>query len=118
MMSILQTSEKKYYSTHGIKQFISKNEKGEYYLSDIKLFDGYKEYELLSEKEYSVSVIEYLIKEGGSNFNYILNWYNPQNLNCDYGDIRDLIVKYLKAQKVVDVTKYKDEKNPKIKFIE
>ena len=118
MMSILQTSEKKYYATHGIKQFISKNEKGEYYLSDIKLFDGYKEYELLSEKQYSVSAIEYLIKEGGSNFNYILNWYNPQNLNCDYGDIRDLIVKYLKAQKVVDVTKYKDEKNSKIKFIE
>ena len=36
------------------------------YLSDIKLFDGYKESELLSEKEYSISVIEYLIKEGGS----------------------------------------------------
>ena len=118
MMNILQTSSVKYFPTSGIKQTISKNEKGEYYLSDIKLFDGYKESELISEKEYVVSAIEYLIKDGGSYFNNILKWYKPQDLNCEYGDIRDIIEKYLKAQKVVDVTKYKDTKNPKIKFIE
>ena len=118
MMNILQTSSVKYFPTSGIKQTISKNEKGEYYLSDIKLFDGYKESELISEKEYVVSAIEYLIKDGGSYFNNILKWYKPQDLNCEYGDIRDIIEKYLKAQKMVDVTKYKDTKNPKIKFIE
>jgi 2',3'-cyclic-nucleotide 2'-phosphodiesterase (5'-nucleotidase family) len=118
MMNILQTSGVKYFPTSGIKQTISKNENGEYYLSDIKLFDGYKETELISEKEYAVSAIEYLIKDGGSYFNNILKWYKPQDLNCEYGDIRDIVEKYLKAQKVVDVTKYKDTKNPKIKFIE
>ena len=118
MMNILQTSGVKYFPTSGIKQTISKNENGEYYLSDIKLFDGYKETELISEKEYVVSAIEYLIKDGGSYFNNILKWYKPQDLNCEYGDIRDIVEKYLKAQKVVDVTKYKDTKNPKIKFIE
>ena len=118
MMNILQTSGVKYFPTSGIKQTISKNENGEYYLSDIKLFDGYKETELISEKEYIVSAIEYLIKDGGSYFNNILKWYKPQDLNCEYGDIRDIVEKYLKAQKVVDVTKYKDTKNPKIKFIE
>jgi 2',3'-cyclic-nucleotide 2'-phosphodiesterase (5'-nucleotidase family) len=118
MMNILQTSGVKYFPTSGIKQTISKNENGEYYLSDIKLFDGYKETELISEKEYVVSAIEYLIKDGGSYFNNILKWYKPQDLNCEYGDIRDIVEKYLKAQKVIDVTKYKDTKNPKIKFIE
>ena len=118
MMNILQTSGVKYFPTSGIKQTISKNENGEYYLSDIKLFDGYKETELISEKEYVVSAIEYLIKDGGSYFNNILKWYKPQDLNCEYGDIRDIVEKYLKAQKVVDVTKYKDTKNPKVKFIE
>ena len=118
MMSILQTGEKKYYLTNGLKQTMSRNEKGEYYLSDIKLFDGYKESELISNEEYLVSTIEYLIKEGGSDFKNILSWYTPKQLNCQYGDISELIEKYLKAQKIVDVRKYIDSNNPKIKFIE
>ena len=97
---------------------MSKNEKGEYYLSDIKLFNGYKELEIMAEKEYLVSTKEYLIKDGGSDFNKILQWYTPQDLNCEYGDIRDLVEKYLKVQNIVDITKYKDIKNPKIKFID
>ena len=118
MMSILQIGEKKYYLTNGIKQTITLKENGEYYLSDVKLFDGYKETDLILEKEYTVSTIEYLIKEGGNDFKNILSWYTPKNLNCNYGDIGDLIEKYLKAQQTVDVTKYKDEKNPKITFIQ
>ena len=119
MMGILQTGEKKYYSTYGIKQIMNKNENNdEYYLSDIKLFDGYKESELLLEKEYLITTIEYFIKDGGNDFKNVLNWYTPKDLNCDYGDIGDLIEKYLKAQKIVDVRKYKDENNPNIKFIE
>ena len=96
---------------------MSKNENGEYYLSDIRLFDGYKEFEIISEKEYLISAIEYLIKEGGDDFKNVLSWYNPRNLNCDYGDIGDIIERYLKAQKIVDARKYIDENNPKIKFI-
>ena len=118
MMSILQINDKKYYPTSGIKQTMSKNEKGQYYLSDIKLFNGYEESEIIAEREYLVSTIEYLIKDGGSDFNKILKWYTPQDLNCEYGDIRDLVEIYLKAQNIVDVTKYKDIKNPKIKFID
>lgn len=118
MMSILQTGEKKYYLTNGIKQIMNLDENGKYYLSDIKLFDGYKETELISEKNYTISTIEYYIKEGGSDFKNILNWYSPQELKCEYGDISDLIEKYLTAQKIIDVRKYVDVNNPKIKFIE
>ena len=119
MMGILQTGEKKYYSTYGIKQIMTKNENNnEYYLSDIKLFDGYQESELILEKEYIISTIEYFIINGGNDFKNILNWYKPKDLKCDYGDIGDLIEKYLTAQKIIDVRKYMDDKNPKIKFIE
>ena len=118
MMGFLQTGEKKYYLTEGLKQTISRNERGEYYLSDLKLFDGYMETELMLEEKYTVSTIEYLIKEGGNDFKKILNWYTPTDLDCSYGDIGDLIEKYLKAQKIVDVRKYKDENNPKIQFID
>ena len=118
MMSILQTGEKKYYLTHGIKQTMNLNENGQYYLSDIKLFDGYKETELVPEKDYTISTIEYYIKEGGSDFKNILSWYTPKELKCEYGDIGVLIEKYLKAQKILDTRKYIDSNNPKIKFIE
>ena len=52
-----------------------------------------------------------------TDFKNVLSWYKPQELNCDYGSIQELIEIYLKAQKTVDVRKYKDENNPKIKFI-
>lgn len=117
MMSILQTGKNKYYPTCGIKQTMSRNENNEYYLSDLKLFDGYQENEIIPEQEYTISTIKNLIGNGGSDFDKILSWYKPRELNCEYGDFGDLVEKYLKAQKTVDVRKYKDENNPKIKFI-
>ena len=117
MMSILQSGEDKYYSTNGLKQIMSKDENNKYYLSHLKYFDGYKEEEIIPDKEYTISTIEELIVNGKSDFRDILSWYKPKDLKCDYGDIRDLIETYLKAVKTVDVRKYKDENNPKINFI-
>ena len=96
---------------------MSKDENNKYYLSHLKYFDGYKEEEIIPDKEYTISTIEELIVNGKSDFRDILSWYKPKDLKCDYGDIRDLIETYLKAVKTVDVRKYKDENNPKINFI-
>ena len=52
MMKIIQKGIKKYYITSGLKQIMAKNKNGEYYLSNIKLFDGYKEFELIPDEEY------------------------------------------------------------------
>ena len=95
MMSILQSGEDKYYATSGL----------------------YKEEEIIPDKDYTISAIEELIVNGKGDFKNVLSWYKPQELNCDYGSIQELIEIYLKAQKTVDVRKYKDENNPKIKFI-
>lgn len=117
MMSILQNGEDKYYATSGLKQIMSKDENNQFYLSQVKYFDGYKEEEIIPDKDYTISAIEELIVNGKGDFKNVLSWYKPQELKCDYGNIQDLIEKYLKAQKTVDVRKYKDENNPKIKFI-
>ena len=117
MMSILQTGEDKYYATSGLKQIMSKDENNQFYLSQVKYFDGYKEEEIIPDKDYTISAIEELIVNGKGDFKNVLSWYKPQELNCDYGSIQELIEIYLKAQKTVDVRKYKDENNPKIKFI-
>ena len=42
----------------------------------------------------------------------LLNIHIPE-----YGDIKDIIQTFLKVQKTVDVKKYKDDNNPKIKYI-
>ena len=117
MMSILQQGEDKYYSTSGLKQIMSRDENNKYYLSLLKYFDGFKEEEIIPEKEYTISAIEELIGNGKSDFRNVLSWYQPRNLVCDYGDIRELVETYLKAVKTLDVRKFKDENNLKIKFI-
>ena len=117
MMSILQSGEDKYYATSGLKQIMSKDENNQFYLSQVKYFDGYKEEEIIPDKDYTISAIEELIVNGKGDFKNVLSWYKPQELKCDYGSIQELIEIYLKAQKTVDVRKYKDENNPKIKFI-
>ena len=117
MMSILQSGEDKYYATSGLKQIMSKDEDNQFYLSQVKYFDGYKEEEIIPDKDYTISAIEELIVNGKGDFKNVLSWYKPQELNCDYVSIQELIEIYLKAQKTVDVRKYKDENNPKIKFI-
>ena len=116
MMSILQNGKDKYYATCGLRQIMSKDENNELYLSQLKYFDGYKEEEIISDKEYTISAIEELIVNGKGDFKNILSWYKPDKLNCD-GDIVDLVEKYLSALKTLDVRKFKDENNPKIKFI-
>ena len=115
MMEILQTGYKAYYPTSGLKQILNKNSKGEIYLSDVKLFDGYMESELFPEKEYLVAMIDYYILKGGDDFYKIREWYEPRNLNCDFGYHPVIVENYLKAQGIIDVRQYKDDNNPRIK---
>ena len=117
MMSLLQNGEDKYYCTNGLKQIMSKDENNKYYLSHLKYFDGFKEEEIIPDKDYTVSAIEELIVKGKSDFRDVLSWYTPKNLKCDYGDFADIVENYLKAVKTLDVGKFKDVNNPKIKFI-
>jgi len=117
MLKIIQRGRKKYYVTSGIKQVLAKDKNGEYYLTDVKLFDGYKEYDIKSSDEYLISANDFISK-GGDDFDKVLPWYKPRNLNCNYGVDAEIVEKYLKAQQVIDVRKYIDNDNPRIRFID
>jgi len=118
MMKIIQNGRKKYYPTSGLKQIMVKDKNGEYYLAEIKLFDGYQEKELLEDQEYKISSNQYLIVEGGDDFYKVLSWYKPRNLTCEYGLDVELTENYLKRQNVINVQKFMDENNPRIRFKE
>ena len=118
MMKIIQRGSKKYYFTSGLKQIFIKHKDGEYYLHNLKLFDGVNELNLKPEKEYLVNTNSYLIQRGGNDFPKVLSWYKPRNLNCSYGVDIELIEKYLRDQQIIDIRKYMDIKNPRIRFIE
>ena len=117
MMKIIQKGIKKYYITSGIKQTFVKNREEEYYLSKIKLFDGFKEYDLKDDKEYLISANNFLIENGGDDFSKVLSWYKPKDLTCHYGKDSDLVEKFFKNEEIIDVRKYMDENNPRIRFI-
>ena len=115
MLEILQTGNKAYYPTSGLKQILNKNTKGEVYLSDVKLFDGYMENELFPEKEYVIAMTDYYIIQGGDDFYKVLEWYTPRNLDCGFGYLAGIVENYIRTQGIIDVRQYKDENNPRIK---
>lgn len=118
MIKLIQEGIKKYFVTSGLKQIFAKNQKGEYYLYDIKYFDGINEYDLISEKEYLITANSYLIIEKGDDFGKVLLWYKPRNLNCNYGLDVEIVEQYLRNQGIINIRKYMNEKNPSIRFIE
>ena len=118
MLKIIQTGHKKYYTTSGVKQLMVKTKKNEdFYLSEVKLFDGYIESDLIPNRDYKVSANDFLIN-GGDDFYRIRTWYEPRDLTCEYGPDLDLFEKYLKDQGVIDVRNYMDEDNPRIRFVD
>ena len=118
MMKIIQSGIKRYFATSGLKQIFAKNEKGVYFLYDIKLFDGYNEFDLILEKEYTIAANSFLIIHGGDDFSKVLIWYNPRKLECNYGLDVELVEQFLRDQEIIDVRKYMDENNPRIRFID
>lgn len=117
MFKIIQSGRKKYYLTSGVKQVLAKDKEGEYHLTDVKLFDGYKESDINSNDEYLISANDF-ISNGGDDFDKVIPWYKPRNLNCSYGVDAEVVEKYLKAQEVIDVRKYMNDDNPRIRFID
>jgi 2',3'-cyclic-nucleotide 2'-phosphodiesterase (5'-nucleotidase family) len=117
MMKTLQTGFKKYYMTSGIKQIMAKDENGQYFLADVKLFDGFRESELLPNQEYVITANSYF-SNGGDDFFKVMKWYKPRNLNCEYGKDFNITEAFLRAQKTIDVRKYLDEDNKRIRFFE
>ena len=118
MMKIIQTGRKKYYLTSGLKQLMFKNKFGEYKLGDVKYYDGYKQYDIIPYKDYLISTNNFLIVDGGDDYNKVLSWYKPNDLNCKYGEESQILENYLREIQNIDVKKYVNNDYPRIKFMD
>ena len=114
MMSIIQFGDKSYYGVSGIKQVISENEVKGKYLKNIVLYDGVYESEIIDNKEYSISTSDFLLN-GGDDFKKVITWFNPKNVDCNYGIIADVLMDFLKAQKILDSGKYYNPNDPRLR---
>ena len=114
MMSIIQTGVKSYYGVSGVKQIISENEIKGKYLKNIVLYDGVYESEIIEDKEYSVSTTDFLFN-GGDDFKNVITWFNPKDIDCNYGVMANVVIDFLRAQRILDGDKYYNPDSPRLR---
>ena len=102
-----------YPATGIVQTYLKKNMKN--YLRDIELWDGIKKSKIELDKTYRVCTNNFLA-DGGIQMRTIRQWYDLRNLE-KHGLIRDEIVKYFKAMKIIKKEFYIDENNPNLIFL-
>lgn len=102
------------YPASGVVQtYLKKNLKN--YLRDIELWDGIKKSKIDLDKTYKVCTNNFLA-EGGIQMRKIREWYDLRNLEI-HGIIRDDMVTYIKAMKVIKKEFFIDDKFPNLIFL-
>ena len=102
------------YPATGITQtYVKKNMKN--YLRDIELWDGIKKSKIELDKTYKVCTNDFLAS-GGIQMRKIREWYDLRNLEI-HGIIRDDMVTYIKAMKVIKEEFFIDDKFPNLIFL-
>ena len=102
------------YPATGITQtYVKKNMKN--YLRDIELWDGIKKSKIELDKTYKVCTNDFLAS-GGIQMRKIREWYDLRNLEI-HGIIRDDMVTYIKAMKVIKKEFFIDDKFPNLIFL-
>ena len=116
MLKIIQKGTFSFYATSGDKETVLITQ-GKKNLIDIILFDGMYEKEIINDKNYTVSTIDYCIIDGGDDFSDVISWYKIKNL-IKYGDTKNNVIRYLKSMKFINTKSLIDEKNPRLRIIE
>ena len=102
-----------YFATGVTQTYLHKDMK--FYLRDIELWDGIKKSKIDLNKTYKVCTNNFLA-EGGIQMRKIREWYDLRNLEV-HGIIRDDIVTYFKAMKIIKKEFFIDENNPNLIFL-
>ena len=113
MLFSVQAGARSFYPTSGIIQVVSK--KPAHKLIEVKLFDGYKEYEIEDTKVYRVASNEFIMPYGGDAFRKVKSWYTPTNLVIHF-DFRDALIKFLKYIDKIETEKFVDLNHPRLRF--
>ena len=82
-------------------------------LKNIMIYDGFEEKILNPKKIYKVCTNDFLAN-GGDAMNEVRVWYKELRNKKDFGNIRDLIIKYMSKMKgIISEDKFVDKKYPK-----
>ena len=123
MFTQLQRGSKGFYPSSGLKMVVRNSPTRR--LLSIKLFDGYKEEEIIEDKVYTIVSSDFCFpleenEEGGDDFKKIYTWFRPRNAKYvtigDFNITRDIFIDYLRKIDELKGTKYFDKKNLKMRI--
>ena len=114
LIKSIQSSKNALYPISGLKQIVFK--KGNKYgLISFKIYDGFIEKEVDDNKIYTIVTNNYCYPFGGGGFKKFVKWFKGNWVN--HGDIRDLMINYLKEIPSIVTDNYYDPNNPRMKYL-
>ena len=124
MFTQLQRGSKGFYPSSGLKMVVRNKPKRR--LISIKLFDGYKEEEIIDDKTYTMVSSDYCFpleedEEGGDDFKKVYTWFRPRNGKYikigDYDTTRDILIDYLRKIDELKGDKYYNKENHRMRIL-
>jgi 2',3'-cyclic-nucleotide 2'-phosphodiesterase/3'-nucleotidase len=114
LIKSIQSSKGALYPISGLKQIVFK--KGNKFgLISFKIYDGYIEKEVDDNYIYTIVTNNYCYPFGGGGFKNFVKWFKGNWVN--HGDIRDLMINYLKEIPSIVTDNYYDPNNPRMKYL-
>ena len=122
MFAQLQKGSKGFYPSSGLKMVV--RNKPIRKLISIKLYDGYKEEEIIDDKTYTVTSNDFCFplepnEEGGDDFKKIYTWFRPRNGEYvtvgKYNTTRDTFIDYLRKIDELKANKYYKSERPRMR---
>ena len=123
MFSQLQKGSKGFYPSSGLKMVVRNNPTRK--LLSIKLFDGYKEEEIIDDNLYSIVSIEFCFPlkpeaVGGDDFKKVYQWFRPRDPEYvqigNYDTTRDALIEYLRKIDELKANKYYNKDSQKMRI--
>ena len=123
MFTQLQKGSKAFYPTSGLKMIVRKKPSKK--LISIKLYDGYKEEEIIDDKVYTIVSNDFCFplednEVGGDDFQHVYTWFKPRNgkyVNIEnYNSTRDILIDYLRKIDELKGDKYYNSENLKMRI--
>ena len=125
MLRQLQSSDKGFYPTSGLRMTVRKNPIKK--LLSIKLWDGYNEEDIDDERLYTIVSNDFCFplepdEVGGDDFAKVYEWFRPRNPSYisvnNFNSTRDVLINYMRNIYELKGSKYYDENNLRMRVVD
>ena len=125
MLRQLQSSDKGFYPTSGLRMTVRKNPSKK--LLSIKLWDGYNEEDIDDERLYTIVSNDFCFplepdEVGGDDFVKVYEWFRPRNPSYisinNFNSTRDVLINYMRNIYELKGSKYYDENNLRMRVVD